>query len=90
MRKQKQPYPDFLLEKWLNKILEQRDAPELLRLLLDNCSDTQRAYLLDEFKDNLRAEGFCVLKCQTLNEQLKFEDFIQDFRPFYNEQETIF
>jgi hypothetical protein len=90
MKKNKQPYPDFLLEKWLNKILEQRDASDLLRLLLENCTDTQRAYLLDEFKDNLRAEGFCVLKCQTLNEQLKFEDFIQDFRPFYNEQETIF
>ena len=90
MRKQNHAFPDFLLENWINKILEHRDAPDLLRLLLENCTDTQRAYLLDEFKDNLRAEGFCVLKCQTLNEQLKFEDFIQDFRPFYNEQETIF
>jgi hypothetical protein len=90
MKKNKQPYPDFLLEKWLNKILEQRDASELLRLLLENCSDNERPYLIDEFKDNLRAEGFCVLKCQTLNEQLKFEDFVQEFRPFYNEQETIF
>jgi len=90
MKKYKQAYPDFLLENWINKILEHRDAPDLLRLLLENCTDTQRAYLLDIFKDNLRAEGFCVLKCQTLNEQLKFEDFIKDFRPYYNEQETIF
>jgi hypothetical protein len=90
MKKYKQTYPDFLLEKWLNKILEERDPSELLRFLLDNCTDTQRSYLIDDFKDNLRADGFCILKCQNLDEQIKIEDFMQDFRPFYNEQETIF
>jgi hypothetical protein len=90
MRKQKQAYPDFLVEKWLNKILKERDETDLLRLLLDNCTQTQKAYLIDEFKEHLKYEGFFVLKCQNLTEQIKIEDFMQDFRPYYNEREILF
>ena len=86
----KNKIPTEVLENWISKILEEFDADELFKMLANECDKKQTAYLHDAIKDELRLHDKYVIECITLNDKLKFEAFMDDYKPFYNEQSLIF
>ena len=82
--------PTKVLEGWISKLLEEFDADELFKMLANECDKKQTAYLHDAIKDELRLHDTYVIECTNLNDKLKFEAFMDDYKPFYNEQSLIF
>jgi hypothetical protein len=86
----KNKIPTNVLEGWISKLLEEFDADELFKMLSNECDKKQTAYLHDAIKDELRLHDKYVIECTTLNDKQKFEAFMDDYKPFYNEQSLIF
>ena len=86
----KSKIPTEKIEKWINILLDEIDADELFRMLLNECNEKQLGYIHDAIKDELRLHDKYVIDCTNLNDKQKFEAFIEDYRPYYNEQQTIF
>ena len=86
----KSKIPTKKLEGWISSLLEEIDADELFRMLADQCDKKQLSYLHDAIKDELRLHDKYVIECATLNDKYKFEAFMEDYKPFYNEQTLIF
>lgn len=82
--------PTKVIEGWISKILKQVDADELFRMLSDQCDTKQLGYLHDSIKDELKLNDKFVIECTNLNDLQKFEAFMADYKPFYNEQSLIF
>jgi hypothetical protein len=79
-----------VIEGWISKILEKIDADELFRMLSNECDKKQLGYLHDAIKDELRLHDKYVIDCTNLNDKQKFEAFMEDYKPYYNEQSLIF
>jgi hypothetical protein len=79
-----------VVEGWISKILEHIDADELFKMLANECDKKQTQYLHDAIKDELRLQDTYVIECTNLSDKLKFEAFLDDYKPFYNEQALIF
>lgn len=77
--------PD-ILEKWIISILKDYDADELLQILLDVSANRQKIDLIDEMKSQLKYLDYSVLKCKTLDEQIKYDEFLDNLMPYYNER----
>ncbi|MGI9137641.1 MAG: hypothetical protein ACR2IM_01240 [Sediminibacterium sp.] len=86
----KNKIPTDVLENWIGKILKEFDADELFKMLSDQCDKKQLSYLHDAIKDELRLHDKYVIDCTNLNDKQKFEDFMEDYKPYYNEQSLIF
>lgn len=86
----KSKIPTEKIEKWINILLDELDADELFRMLSNECNKKQLGYLHDAIKDELRLHDKYVIDCTNLIDKQKFEAFIEDYRPYYNEQQTIF
>jgi hypothetical protein len=86
----KSKIPTEKIEKWINILLDEIDADELFRMLSNECNKKQLGYLHDAIKDELRLHDKYVIDCTNLIDKQKFEAFIEDYRPYYNEQQTIF
>ena len=82
--------PTTKLERWISSLLEEIDADELFRMLSNECDKKQLGYLHDAIKDELRLHDKYVIECTNLNDKQKFEDFMEDYKPYYNEQSLIF
>ena len=82
--------PTEVIEGWISKILMHVDADELFKMLSNECDKKQIAYLHDAIKDELRLHDKYVIECSNLIEKQKFETFMDDYKPFYNEQSLIF
>lgn len=88
--KMKNKIPTDVLEGWISKILEEYDADELFKMLSNQCDKKQTSYLHDAIKDELKLHDIYVIECTNLNDKLKFEAFMDDYKPYYNEQSLIF
>lgn len=86
----KSKIPTEKIEKWINILLDEIDADELFRMLSNECNKKQLGYLHDAIKDELRLHDKYVIDCTNLIDKQKFEAFIEDYRPYYNEKQTIF
>ena len=86
----KNTIPTNVVEGWINKLLEEFDADELFRMLSNECDKKQTAYLHDAIKHELRLHDKYVIECTNLIEMQKFEAFMDDFKPYCNEQSQIF
>lgn len=86
----KNKIPTNVVEGWISKILEKIDADELFKMLSNECDKKQLGYLHDAIKDELRLHDKYVIECTNLIDKQKFEDFMEDYKPYYNEQSLIF
>lgn len=86
----KNKIPTNVVEGWISKILKEIDADELFKMLSNECDKKQLGYLHDAIKDELRLHDKYVIECTNLNDKQKFEDFMEDYKPYYNEQSLIF
>ena len=86
----KNKIPTNVVEGWISKILEKIDADELFKMLSNECDKKQWGYLHDAIKDELRLHDKYVIECTNLIDKQKFEDFMEDYKPYYNEQSLIF
>jgi hypothetical protein len=86
----KNKIPTKVLEGWISKLLEKIDADELFKMLSDQCDAKQLGYLHDAIKDELRLHDKYVIDCTNLIDKQKFEAFMEDYKPYYNEQSLIF
>jgi hypothetical protein len=75
-----------ILEKWIISILKDYDADELLQILLDVSANRQKIDLIYEMKSQLKYLDYSVLKCKTLDEQIKYDEFLDNLMPYYNER----
>jgi hypothetical protein len=75
-----------LVEKWIESLLKDYDADELLQMLFELTANKQRSLLIEEMQSQLKYLDYSVLKFKTLNEQMKYESFLDDTKPFYNER----
>jgi len=75
-----------LLEKWIISILKDYDADELLQMLIELTSNNQRQLLVEEMESQLKYLDYSILKCQTLDERIKYEEFLDNLKPYYNER----
>lgn len=83
--------PPAILEKWIKQILEDYDSDDLLEFLLEQTeSKTQKSYLFDKMKELLQMEANVkMFKPETIEEEMKFEAFILDIKPYYNERQDF-
>lgn len=79
-----------IVSRWAKNALELMDSDELLRLLLEQCDKKQKAYLMEAMQSELRYENVYCIECKTLDDSYKFEAFISEFKPYYNEQSLFF
>jgi len=86
----KNKIPTNVVEGWISKILKEIDADELFKMLSNECDKKQLGYLHDAIKDELRLHDKYVIECTNLIDKQKFEDFMEDYKPYYNEQSLIF
>jgi len=75
-----------LLEKWIISILKDYDADELLQMLVELTANKQRQLLVEEMESQLKYLDYSILKCQTLDERIKYEEFLDNLKPYYNER----
>ena len=75
-----------IVEKWIESLLKDYDADELLQMLVELTQNKQRQLLVDEMQSQLKYLDYSVLKCETLVEKMKYEAFLDDIKPYYNER----
>ena len=75
-----------LLEKWILSILKDYDPDELLQMLCELSGNKQKQGLIDEMQSQLKYLDFKVFKCKTLDEDMKYEEFLNNLMPYYNER----
>lgn len=75
-----------LVEKWIESLLKDYDSDELLQMLVELTQNKQRQLLIEEMQSQLKYLDYSVLKCETLVEKMKYEAFLDDIKPYYNER----
>ena len=70
-----------LLEKWILSIMKDYSPIELLQILVDLTPIDEKESLIVEMKEQLN-----VLKFDSLIEKMKFEEFIDNLKPYNNER----
>lgn len=70
-----------LLEKWILSIMKDYSPSELLQILVDLTPIDEKESLIVEMKEQLN-----VLKFDSLIEKMKFEEFIDNLKPYNNER----
>ena len=82
--------PTKVLEGWISKLLEEFDADELFKMLSNECDAKQLKYLHEAITHELTLHDKYVIECANLYEKQKFEAFMDDYKPYYNDQTLIF
>jgi len=75
-----------LVEKWIESLLKDYDSDELLQMLFELTANKQRSLLIEEMESQLKYLDYNVLKFKTLDEKIKYEAFLEDIMPYYNER----
>jgi len=83
----KNKIPTNVLEGWISKLLEEFDADELFKMLVNECDKKQTEYLHDAIRDELSYYDKFVVDCTNIVDKEKFEAFYEDFKPFYNDRQ---
>lgn len=78
-----------ILEKWILSIMQDYSPYELLQILIDLTPKDEKESLIDEMKEQLFYLDYNVLKFDSLIEKMKFEEFIDNLKPFYNERSQL-
>lgn len=80
--------PPALVEKWTSQLLKDYEAEELLEFLLDQTDKDKKVWLFDKMKELLQMEANVKMFIPTtMDEEIKYEAFILDIKPYYNERQ---
>ena len=86
----KNKIPTKVLEGWISKLLKEFDADELFKMLSNECDAKQLKYLHEAITHELMLHDKYVIECANLYDKQKFEAFMDDYKPYYNDQTLIF
>ena len=59
---------------------------EIFDLFLSTMAKHTKKSFIEDVKDNLRLEGYIILKPRNLEEEIKLEEFQESFYPLINER----
>lgn len=59
---------------------------EVFDIFLSTMSKHNKASFIEDIKDNLKQEGYIILKPRNLQEEIKLEEFQESFYPLLNER----
>jgi hypothetical protein len=84
--------PPVLVEKWTKQLLNDYQAEDLLEFLVEQTDNNLKVWLFDKMKEYLQMEANVkMFQPKTMEEEMKYEAFILDIKPYYNErQEYLF
>jgi hypothetical protein len=79
-----------LVEKWTKQLLEDYEAEDLLEFLIEQTYKDKKVWLFDAMKESLQMEANVkMFQPKTMEEEIKFEAFILDIKPYYNERQDF-
>lgn len=79
-----------LVEKWVSQLLEDYEAEELLEFLFEQTDKNKKSWLFDKMAELLQMEANVkMVKLKTMEEEAKYEAFILDIKPYYNERQDF-
>jgi hypothetical protein len=82
--------PPALVEKWTKQLLEDYEAEDLLEFLIEQTDKEKKSWLFDAMKEALQMEANVkMFQPKTMEEEIKFEAFILDIKPYYNERQDF-
>jgi hypothetical protein len=82
--------PPALVEKWIQQLLEDYEPEDLLEFLIEQTDKNQKSFLFDAMKEALQMEANVKLfQPKTMEEEIKFEAFILEIKPYYNERQDF-
>lgn len=59
---------------------------EMFSLFLDSIPKDKKQSFLEDIKDEMRNEGYTILKARNLSEQIRLEELEEEMYPMYNER----
>jgi hypothetical protein len=59
---------------------------EMFTLFLDSMSKDKKQSFLEDIKDEMRNEGYTILKARNLVEKIRLEELEEEMYPYYNER----
>ena len=76
-----------LVEKWTSQLLKDYEAEELLEFLVEQTDKDKKVWLFDKMKELLQMEANVkMFQPKTMEEEMKYEAFILDVKPLYNDR----
>jgi hypothetical protein len=82
--------PQALVEKWTKQLLEHYEPEDLLEFLIEQTDKNQKSCLFDAMKESLQMEANVkMFTPETMEEQMKYEAFILDIKPYYNDRQDF-
>jgi hypothetical protein len=82
--------PLAMVEKWTSQILEHYEAEDLLDILIEQTDKQKKSWLYDKMKEVLQMDANVkMFTPQTMEEQIKYEAFILDVKPYYNDRQDF-
>ena len=62
---------------------------EMFLLFLDSMPNDKKQSFYEDIKDNMRREGYTILKARNLLEQIKLEELEEQLYPYLNERTIL-
>ena len=62
---------------------------EMFLLFLDSMPNDKKQSFYEDIKDNMRREGYTILKARNLLEQFKLEELEEQLYPYLNERTLL-
>lgn len=59
---------------------------EMFSLFLDSMPKDKKQSFLEDIKDEMRNEGYTILKARNLVEKIRLEELEEEMYPYYNER----
>jgi hypothetical protein len=59
---------------------------EMFTLFLDSMPKDKKQSFLEDIKDEMRNEGYTILKARNLIEKMRLEELEEELYPYYNER----
>jgi hypothetical protein len=82
--------PPAIIEKWTSQILQDYEAEDLIEFLLEQTAKDKKRWLFDKMAELLQMEANVnTFKAETLEEQSKYEAFILQIKPYYNDRQDF-
>jgi hypothetical protein len=82
--------PPSILEKCIKQILEDYEAEDLLEFLIEQTDKNKKCWLFDAMKESLQMEANVkMFEPKTMEEQMKYEAFILEVKPYYNDRQDF-
>lgn len=79
-----------MVEKWTKQLLQDYEAEDLLEFLIEQTDKDKKVWLFDAMKQSLQMEANVkMFQPKTMEEEIKFEAFILDIKPYYNERQDF-